>query len=104
MTDLTMDPNLPPVPVEIAGGGRRDEIGAMASAVAVFKDNMIEADRLEAAQTAERLAKERRQVAMDQHTQDFGTSISGVMASSGRASMRNRLRPCVAIRISSSRG
>jgi methyl-accepting chemotaxis protein len=67
--------------IEVSGGGRKDEIGAMAAAVAVFKDHMIEADLLGAAQAAERAAKERRQVAMDQHTQDFGTSISGVMAS-----------------------
>jgi methyl-accepting chemotaxis protein len=67
--------------VVIPGGGRKDEIGAMANAVVVFKDNMIEADRLDAAQTSERAAKERRRDAMDQHTQDFGTSISGVMAS-----------------------
>jgi methyl-accepting chemotaxis protein len=67
--------------VEIPGGGRRDEIGAMAAAVAVFKDNMIEADRLGVAQASEQAAKERRQIAMDGHTQDFGTSISGVMAS-----------------------
>jgi methyl-accepting chemotaxis protein len=53
----------------------------MAAAMVVFKDNMIEADRLAALQTAERAAKERRQIAIDQHTQDFGTSISGVMAS-----------------------
>jgi methyl-accepting chemotaxis protein len=67
--------------VEVPGGSRWDEIGAMAAAMVVFKDNMIEADRLAALQTAERAAKERRQIAIDQHTQDFGTSISGVMAS-----------------------
>ena len=67
--------------VVIPGADRKDEIGAMATAVVVFKDKMIEADRLGAAQTSERAAKERRQAAMDQHTQDFGASISGVMAS-----------------------
>jgi methyl-accepting chemotaxis protein len=67
--------------VVIPGGDRKDQIGAMAAAVVVFRDNMIEADRLAAVQAAERSAKERRQVAMDQHTQDFGMSISGVMAS-----------------------
>jgi methyl-accepting chemotaxis protein len=67
--------------VEISGTGRGDEIGAMARAVQVFKDSMIEADRLAAKQVIEQAAKERRQVAMDQHAQDFGTSISGVMAS-----------------------
>ncbi len=32
--------------VEVPGIGRKDEIGRMAEAVQVFKDNMIEADRL----------------------------------------------------------
>lgn len=47
--------------VKVPGGDRKDEIGAMAAAVVVFKDNMIEADRLGAAQTSERAANERRQ-------------------------------------------
>ncbi len=65
----------------IPGQGRGDEVGAMANAVAVFRDNMIEADRLNDAQAAARVLKEQRQAAIDQHTQDFGSSISGVMAS-----------------------
>jgi methyl-accepting chemotaxis protein len=67
--------------IEIPGRGRKDEIGAMAAAVAVFRDTMIEADLRVAEQAAGRSAKERRQVVMDQHTQDFGESISGVMTS-----------------------
>ncbi|WP_160121633.1 MCP four helix bundle domain-containing protein, partial [Rhodovarius lipocyclicus] len=39
---------------------RGDEIGGMARALVVFRDNMIEADRLSAAQEAERQVKERR--------------------------------------------
>ena len=67
--------------VTIPGGNRRDEIGAMAGAVQVFKDNMIQADRLMAEQEAARTSRERRQRAMEQHIQDFGSAISGVMAS-----------------------
>ncbi|CAH2603588.1 HAMP domain-containing protein [Rhodovastum atsumiense] len=67
--------------VPIPGTGRGDEMGAIAGAVQVFKDNMLQADRLAAEQEAERAAKERRQAAMDRYTEDFGTSISGVMAS-----------------------
>jgi methyl-accepting chemotaxis protein len=44
--------------VEIAGVGRRDEIGRMADAVQVFKDGMIAADRLAAEQERERAEKE----------------------------------------------
>lgn len=58
-----------------------NEIGEMARAVAVFKQHAIEAARLASEQDAARAAKARRQAAMEQHTQDFGSSISGVMAS-----------------------
>jgi len=64
---------------EVPHAGRRDEIGAMANAVQVFRDREIERARLAAEAAAERAAKDRRQIAMDQHTQDFGASISGVM-------------------------
>jgi methyl-accepting chemotaxis protein len=67
--------------VAIPGENRRDEIGAMAGAVQVFKTNMIKAAALAAEQEAARNAGERRQLAMDQHIQDFGSAISGVMAS-----------------------
>ena len=65
--------------VAIPGVHRRDELGVMARAVEIFRQNAIAADALVAAQTADRAAKERRQIAMDRHTQDFGTSIVGVM-------------------------
>jgi methyl-accepting chemotaxis protein len=70
---------------EIGGQSRRDEVGDMARAVLVFKDNMIDADRLSAAKAKEQAAKDRRQAAIDAHIQDFGTSISGVMASLGQS-------------------
>ena len=44
---------------------RGDEIGAMADAVQVFKDNMIEGERLASAQEAERQAKEQRTVRVE---------------------------------------
>jgi len=60
---------------EITGVGRKDEIGAMASAVQVFKDNMIEADRLTAAQEAERKVKEKRTQTLDMLTKNFDAKI-----------------------------
>ncbi|HRJ62430.1 MAG TPA: MCP four helix bundle domain-containing protein, partial [Azospirillaceae bacterium] len=42
---------------EVIGLERKDEIGEMARAVQVFKDGLIEADRLAAAQAAEQAAK-----------------------------------------------
>jgi methyl-accepting chemotaxis protein len=43
--------------IEIPGVGRRDEVGAMAEAVDIFKRNAVEADRLAAVQQAEEEAK-----------------------------------------------
>jgi len=46
--------------------GRSDEIGLMAEAVGVFKEDIIGARRLETEQKAERLRKEQRQAAIEQ--------------------------------------
>ena len=59
--------------------GRHDEIGDMAAAVDVFKQNSIAARALEAQTQTDRSARERRQLAMDRHTRDFGASIVDVM-------------------------
>ncbi len=60
---------------EITGVGRKDEIGAMAGAVQVFKDNVVKADRLAAAQEAERVMKEKRGVALESLTRSFEAKI-----------------------------
>jgi methyl-accepting chemotaxis protein len=60
--------------------GDHDEIGQMARAVEIFKRNAVETARLTAEQNAARAAKERRHAAMERLTQDFGASVSGVMA------------------------
>jgi methyl-accepting chemotaxis protein len=70
---------------QIQGVGRKDEVGAMASAVQVFKDNMIEADRLTAAQEAERESKEKRARTLDTLTKSFEAKVRelvGVLSSS----------------------
>jgi methyl-accepting chemotaxis protein len=74
--------------VEVGGLTRGDEVGGMARAVQVFKDNMIQSDLLTAASAKEQAAGDRRQAAMDTHTQDFGASISGVMASLGQSAIK----------------
>src|SRR4029079_9857555 len=53
---------------EIAGAGRGDEIGARAAAVGVFKDSMIEAERLAAEKAAESDGKMRRAQVLDELT------------------------------------
>jgi methyl-accepting chemotaxis protein len=60
---------------EIAGIGRKDEIGQMAAAVQVFKDSMIESDRMAAEQAAEQAVKERRAAALETLTSNFERKI-----------------------------
>ncbi len=56
---------------EIPGVGRKDEIGAMAGTLQVFKDNRIAADRLAAEQAAEQKAKEQRAARLEALTGGF---------------------------------
>lgn len=72
--------------VEIVGAGRKDEIGAMASAVGVFKASMIAADELAAAQEAERKVKELRAVALEDLTKSFETQVGDLVATLSSAS------------------
>jgi methyl-accepting chemotaxis protein len=67
--------------IDVPARDNTDEIGDMARAVEVFKQNAITADRLATEQEAARASRSRRQDAMDRHTQEFGTTITGVMAS-----------------------
>jgi methyl-accepting chemotaxis protein len=66
--------------VTIPARDRGDEVGRMAEAMVVFHHNAEEAQRLEGEAERVRVAKDRRQSAIDQHTQDFGTAATGVMA------------------------
>jgi methyl-accepting chemotaxis protein len=66
---------------EIPATDHKDEVGQMAQALLVFRQNAQEARALQAAADKEHALKARRQAAMDRHTQEFGTSAAGVMAS-----------------------
>jgi methyl-accepting chemotaxis protein len=61
---------------EIPASDRRDEIGAMAAAVQVFKDNMIKADHLTAEQSAQNEIKMRRARVLDDLTKAFESKVS----------------------------
>ena len=65
--------------IAIPGVGRGDEIGGMASAVQVFKDNMIKADELVAAQEAERAAKELHAARLESLVGTFEADVSGMV-------------------------
>ncbi len=65
--------------IAIPGVGRKDEVGEMAGAVQVFKDNMIKADELAEAQRQEQVKKEERQRAVDGYIKDFDKTVTGVL-------------------------
>ncbi|MCA6113559.1 HAMP domain-containing protein [Bradyrhizobium sp. WSM 1738] len=71
---------------DIAGAERGDEIGAMASAVRVFKDNMIAAERLAAEKAAENNGKMRRAQVLDELTRAFEAKVTELVGGLSAAS------------------
>ncbi|MBF0324773.1 MAG: MCP four helix bundle domain-containing protein [Alphaproteobacteria bacterium] len=67
--------------VAIPGLGRGDELGGMAEAVQVFKDNMIRADALAAEQEAQRAARERRALTIERLTSTFQEAVGDLLNS-----------------------
>ncbi|QEX14957.1 methyl-accepting chemotaxis protein [Hypericibacter terrae] len=59
--------------------GRTDEIGKMADAVEVFKQNAIEMDRLAEEQRQEQERKEARQRAVEGYIKSFDQSVTGLL-------------------------
>ncbi len=81
---------------DITALGRKDEIGEMAEAVQVFKDNMIEADRLRSEQERQ---KKRAEVEAGDHRTSSpmsstasvkGVVNSGIVGVDARGSRRRR--------------
>ncbi len=72
--------------VEVPARDNRDEIGGMARAVQVFKENAIENDRLRREQESAEQAKQRRQEESEELIDMFGSSVSGVFGSLSEAS------------------
>jgi len=64
----------------VIGLGRKDEIGAMAGAVQVFKDSMIAADRLAAEKEAERQVRAKRGQALEALTKSFEAKVRDLVA------------------------
>jgi methyl-accepting chemotaxis protein len=66
--------------VTVPGAGRHDEIGAMAAAVQVFKDNLIQTRHLEAETAHARLAaEEQRKAGMRQMADGFEAAVGGII-------------------------
>ncbi|MHA1566678.1 MAG: nitrate- and nitrite sensing domain-containing protein, partial [Alphaproteobacteria bacterium] len=72
--------------VEIEGAERGDEIGAMAAAVQVFKDNMIKADQLTAEQVEEQGKREARAKRIEELCSTFDSSVGDVVETVSSAS------------------
>jgi len=73
--------------VEVPGTELRDEIGSMAAAVVVFKDNAIEMERLakENEESTKRLAEERRR-ALNQMADSFEKNVLSIVETVAHAS------------------
>lgn len=71
---------------EVPGTGRGDEIGAMAAAVNVFKENMIKADELAEREKHETEAREERARRIETLTRDFDTGVSELLGTVASAS------------------
>ncbi|MBE7197327.1 MAG: HAMP domain-containing protein, partial [Parafilimonas terrae] len=63
----------------VSGGARRDEIGAMARAVQIFKEALIAKGAADAAAAVEQAAKSRRAEALDRAAQAFRTQVERMM-------------------------
>lgn len=87
--------------VEIPAADRKDELGRMAATLLVFRDNAQAARDLRDAAERVRAQKDRRQAAMDRYTNDFGTTIAGVMESlTGSAAALRDTANAMAIQVS----
>lgn len=67
------------ISVEIPNRGQKDEIGQMAGAVQIFKDNAIEQHRLEEEAAAESAAKEQRAAAIENLINSFDQTVSDIL-------------------------
>lgn len=65
---------------EIAGVGRKDEIGKMAAAVAVFRDSAVERVRLESEKSKEQATAAMRQTMVDDLIKSFREEITSTLA------------------------
>jgi methyl-accepting chemotaxis protein len=74
------------ISISIPAAARGDEIGAMARAVQVFKDNAVERQRLEAERLAEEEAKQRRVKSVEKLIATFDAQIKGVLSAVSSAS------------------
>jgi methyl-accepting chemotaxis protein len=66
--------------VMVSGVERQDELGAMARAVQVFKENAVKAERMAAEQEAERATRDARAATIEKLAGQFDRSVIGVLS------------------------
>ena len=76
--------------VAIVATGRSDEVGQMAGAVQVFKQNAIDARRLGDEQAAEQGRKQERHAAVERHIAAFEGAVRGALEVLSRAAQEMR--------------
>ena len=74
--------------VEIGYGERKDEIGALAGALATFKQQAVEKARIEQQERERNAGATNRQQAIDNSISEFETQVRGTLAQLGDASSR----------------
>jgi len=65
--------------IDIPAVGQKDEVGQMAEAVQVFKDNLIRADNLAEEQRKDQEAREKRAKALIELTNNFDNQVSEIL-------------------------
>ncbi len=75
----------------VEGGARRDELGTMAKAVAVFKESMQQDDAISAAQERERAAREARADLIETHTKEFDAGVSSIIEAVAAAASKMQM-------------
>ena len=72
--------------IVIPASSRKDEIGAMAAAVAIFKDNAVERAKLEEASAENNAARERRANSLEKLIASFDSEVNTILGSVTTAS------------------
>ena len=72
--------------VDVEGNERRDEVGQMAKALQIFKDSLIQADRLAEEQRQDREKREMRGRRIETLAQEFDRSVASILETVGASS------------------
>ena len=84
--------------VAIPALGRKDEIGNMAAAMQMFKDNAVRAEQMAAEQRAEQEAKLRRTEMLERRTASFDSSVSAALKTVTAATSEMQANAACAVR------